>query len=374
MLSSFLRKLFKKNNIEQELKILYLPFNIGSMQAYTAEAINKIENCQAKYITYTSSNYSTSNSCEISINAIEKKAIFSKEPIKYFIYLWYKLYFRLVYIFIVLKYMIWCDVVHFVFEPIMPSSIDVKLAKWLGKKRFVEWVGSDIRIPEITSKESETYRQIHKEGFEYNESIKKSYKNQALFSKYGYTPILVPEMQIFINTDFFNKIFTTQYRIKTGIKPQDVNNSRLVFLHCPSKLKIKGSYIIEPIMYELEKEYNITYKRLTNVSRDTVLNEMAKADIYIDQIVLGSYASAAIEAMSMGKPTIAYIMPSVYQKGIPTYCPIVNAKADNLREKLIELIENPELRRKIGIASYEYATTFHDPDRLAKELLEIYRS
>ena len=100
----------------------------------------------------------------------------------------------------------------------------------------------------------------------------------------------------------------------------------------------------------------------------------AFAGIFIDQIILGSYAAAAIEAMSMGKPTVAYIMPSVFKKGVSESCPIVNANPDNLKAVLIDLINNPQLRNEIGRKSRKFVEEFHDSDKLAIQLLDIYRN
>ena len=94
--------------------------------------------------------------------------------------------------------------------------------------------------------------------------------------------------------------------------------------------------------------------------------------IFIDQIVLGSYAMAAMEAMCYGKPVIAYILPVLLENGINNECPIVNATHLTLESELEKLICNPELRFKLGKESRQYVEKYHDADILSKELYRIY--
>ena len=101
---------------------------------------------------------------------------------------------------------------------------------------------------------------------------------------------------------------------------------------------------------------------------------MKGCDIFIDQIILGSYASAAIEAMAYGKPVVAYIMPAVFTKGTPISCPIVNANPATLKDEMTRLIEDPVLRNKLGIAGRKYVEQMHDADKLATDLIKIYQS
>ena len=74
------------------------------------------------------------------------------------------------------------------------------------------------------------------------------------------------------------------------------------------------------------------------MTRAEALEIMQKADIFIDQLILGSYGMSSIEAMSFGKPVMTYIMPKVFEAGLPNECPIVNTNPTNLEGNLIALI------------------------------------
>ena len=75
---------------------------------------------------------------------------------------------------------------------------------------------------------------------------------------------------------------------------------------------------------------------------------MQKADIFLDQIICGGYGMACTEAMAFGKPVMCYIMPEVFKAGLPEDFPITNTNPDNLKEQLIKLITDPQMRHDTG--------------------------
>ncbi len=364
------------------LKILFAPVNTASMPAITAKAINQLAGYEAKYLNFVKHKFLKENEYQIKTYSSFVVFRFSKKisiisNIYGFLF-W--LYHSILSAIAVFKSIWWCDVLHWSGATILPFGLELKFAKLLGKKRFIEWVGSDIRVPEVTMQESKWYKDIFYNGYEYPVENKiTSYKRQSKFKDAGFTPILVPEMQLFLKPGLFERVYTTQYR-GPGIyetfepKVEKVNKGVVSILHCPSAPNAKGSNLIAPIIAKLKEKYPIEYIMLTGVPRSQVLENMMTCDIYIDQIVLGSYASAAIEAMSFGKPTLAYIMPSVFKKGLPKECPIVNVNADTLEGVLTTLICDENLRIRIGQESKAFVETFHSPKRLALELIQIYEN
>jgi hypothetical protein len=362
------------------MKVLFLPYNVASMPAITANAINAIDGYEAKYLNTVAHHYVAKNPCEIKLYPYFKNQTFKVNPLLFFLSNLEKItVFPIRYLFSIYYWIKWADIVHWTWGAKLPLQLDLRIAKWLKKKRFIEWVGSDIRVPEVTMQESKWYKDVFCNGYEYAkiENKAKSYKIQTIFHSLGYKPILVPEMQLFLKPGLFSEVYTTQYRIfeekkyDTSYYPK-LQNDKIVIVHSPSAIKAKGSDVIIPIIEKLKKKYPIEFILLHGVSREVVLNTMKSCDIFIDQIILGSYAAAAIEAMSFGKPVVAYIMPSVHKQGIPIDCPIINANPDSIESKLTEVIENPELRYNIGVKSRKYVENFHNADRLSMQLIDIY--
>lgn len=363
------------------MKILYAPGNIASMPAITAEAMNKIPGVTAKYISTQKHKYLQENDAMVNLAFAFPNKPFKENPLQNILYnISYNLFIKPYKFIILCRWIVWADVIHWTWDSTTPLNLDLKLAKILKKRRFIEWVGSEMRIPEITMLESKWYKEVFNNGYEYSamESKERSYRLQEKFYKYGFIPVLVPEMKLFLKPGLFKKVFSTQYRIFQKDKYPEIvsypGNDNIVIVHTPSAKIAKGSNYIIPIIEKLKRKYNIDFILLHNVSREKALETMKRCDIFIDQIILGSYAGAAIEAMSLGKPTLAYIMPSVYKQGTPYDCPVVNVNPDTLEEKLTQLIEDPALRHQVGAKSRKFVEEVHNADSIALQLLEIYKT
>lgn len=348
------------------MKILFLPQNIASMPAITADSLNKINGIEAKCLTQSPHKYQQNSRNIIVIAGLRNK------PLKW---LWYKLNLKRT----VKKWIDWADVVHYTWSPLYSDAKDVKYASDKGKKIFVEWVGSDIRNPDYLIPINPYYKFAFENGYEYAdvESNTRSLNNQKLFAKYGATPLISPELSLFVNKSLFKEIHLLNQRVDlknfNPIYPS-INNTRPLIIHSPTAKIGKGSNIIIPIVEELKKEYEFDFMLLHDISREKVLEIMQKADIFIDQIIVGSYGMAALEAMAFGKPVVCYIMPEVFEAGLSEECPIVNASPDNLKEQLIKLITNPQLRHDIGIKSRKFIEKFHDVEKVSSLLLSIYKT
>ena len=70
---------------------------------------------------------------------------------------------------------------------------------------------------------------------------------------------------------------------------------------------------------------------------------------------------------------MCHLLPQVFEAGLPQECPVVNTNPDNLREQLIKLITNPQLRYDTGRQSREYVEKYHDAEKIAKQLQNTYK-
>jgi hypothetical protein len=349
------------------LKVLIIN-NVASMQAITANALNKIVHVEATCIAFGTHKYISTFPSTIELKYVNKKENF-------LLYLYYKI----ISIFKVYHYIKESSIVHYVWTPILPFALDLYFCKFLNKKILVEFVGSEIRKPSLLFSFNKYYKKVFNSGYEYHELEKnnESEKLQKLFSKFNATPTVCPEISLFINNNLFSKKYLYMQRINSlDFIPNfpSKNKTKPLIIHSPSAQIAKGTNYILPIIEALKSEYDFDFKLLHNISRNEVLEIMKDADILLDQIILGSYGLATCEAMAFGKPVMCYIMPEVFEAGLDKECPIVNTNPDNLKENLIKLITNPELRHNIGIESRKFVEKYHNADTIAKELVEIYRT
>jgi glycosyltransferase involved in cell wall biosynthesis len=189
--------------------------------------------------------------------------------------------------------------------------------------------------------------------------------------------LLCPEMTLFVNRQLFPKgpiTFLQRMSVK-NIAPQypDVTKSKPLIIHSPSARICKGTSHIINAIEELKLKYDFDFKLIENMTRSEALKLISTCDIFVDQLITGSYGSACMEAMSFGKPVLTIILPEVFEAGLPLECPIVNSNPENIKQQLEKLIIDPLYRNQIGKASRTFVEKYHDADKLALDLLNIYK-
>lgn len=157
-------------------------------------------------------------------------------------------------------------------------------------------------------------------------------------------------------------------------RPPSVNGcSRPLVVHAPSNPQVKGTrYILEAIE-ELREEYDFDFKLVTGLEHSQAVELYSRADVVIDQLLIGSYGVLALEAMLLGKPVIAYLRSDV-RGTYPDSCPVVSADRDTLKGKLKELLCSASMRNELGYEGRRYAVAHHDYRNVAILLKELYES
>lgn len=144
------------------------------------------------------------------------------------------------------------------------------------------------------------------------------------------------------------------------------DKKNLTVVHCPNHRGFKGTEFIINIIEELKDEgYKIDFKLLENVKNSEILEILKEdADILIEQILYTGYSLNAIEGMASGLPVMSNLEDPYYTTLFRRYsylneCPILSTTPENLKENLIVLIKNKELRDKLGKLGTEYVKKYH---------------
>jgi len=345
------------------MKILFLPNNISSISTSSVQALNRIHGCEAKgfYTNKFSHQHSggAGNYYFVGISRRKNPIGWIMQEIKRFI-----LFKRL------LK---WADIIHWVYDDKGLKKREIRMIKRSKKPSVIEWVGSDIRNPEILFPINSYYKKVFHSGYEYAnyESFAQSAANQSKFKEYGAYPLVNPEMDLFVDKTIFSK----RYFVWPRMVLEDyecqyplAENKKPLILHSPTAKFAKGSEYIISAIEKLQNEYEFEFKLISNTPRPEVMQLMRQCDIFIDQVILGMYGLASCEAMCFGKPVLCYLMPTVLENGLPSDCPIVNTKIEDIEANIRMLLENGELRSSIGRKSRKYAEEYFN----AKKKAEVY--
>lgn len=335
------------------MNIALLPRNIGSDINYRVKALNEI-GLNAKGFNFQTSNIISSENLNILPQVVN---VFN--PLD-------RVRNTIEYIKILTRIVNWADIVHWVYDltyiPFTDISLEFRILRNANKPGVIQWCGSDIRNYKIDREINPYFKKAYDSGeWVYNESDIQSNRCQFNFSKLSYMPLEFIGMGHYIKPDLFPK----RYRIFQLLGSEDIipnipklSNKPFKIVHSPSSRGVKGTkYIIEAIN-ALKLKYEIDFVLLENLPRFEALRIVAECDIFIDQLIAGSHGSAAVEAMSFGKPVICYIN-EVIGKDYPSDLPIINANPDTIYSVLFTLLENRYTLNKIGENSRKYVEKYH---------------
>jgi glycosyltransferase involved in cell wall biosynthesis len=271
----------------------------------------------------------------------------------------------------------WADVVHwhYTLSPI-PFNRDLAYIARLNKPRLVEFWGTEIRDPERACTDNPYLKNLVAEGNAYVISSRSSKRVQKAFSRAGFACLIPgPELFDYLVPGFFPDAVRTEAAVDVkGIDPvfPDPGNKKPVVAHMPSRPKVKGTEFVMEAVESLSHELDFEFRLIQNVPHREALDMVRSCDIMLDQFIIGSYGTAALEAMALGKPVFCYIKPSLLPR-MPAECPMVNANPDDLRDRLKGMIQNGPLRHETGRKSRLYAEKHHDAGVVARQLAGIYR-
>lgn len=343
------------------MKILHLPTNIASMPAITVKALNKAGH-EARGLILDSNIMQSSEGMEIfNFN----KGSLLKYPV---IFQWYIEFLKLVY---------WADVIHWCGSFSKPLlKITLPVIKYLNKPAVVEFVGSDIRNPEIEFLDNPYYKEVFYNGYEYPyESAENSKSTQKMFADAGFKVIAMPGMGQYIDKTIFPDPFHVFQRIevdKFEFLPPDPNNKRPLVVHAPTAPVCKGTKYILKAVESLKGKIDFDFELIQNMPHSRAIETVKKCDVFIDQLILGSYGMATMEALAFGKPVFCYMKEKMTINEFPYDIPIVNTNPDNIFKNLELFLLDSILRNTTGIKSRRYAEKYHNIKIVIPSLINIY--
>ena len=346
------------------LRVLHLPTNTASIPSHTVHGLRGI-GVDARGLVMR----------DLENQSAEGLKIMDPKNSRQWSPMWVRSLVRRFHYFV--RWVSWADIVHWYFDSsILPFGLDLKMIKVLKKPAVVEWLGSDIRIPEIEFEDNPYYKAAFPNGYEYqSENYQRSRQTQKRFVKAGFVPVVIPCMIQYIQKDICPRFYKIWQPIRLdGFIPRcgDRRKRKPLIVHVTSAPVAKGTAAVLKAVDRLKKKYDFEFILIQGMIREKVLELIQQADIFLDQFVIGYYGMAALEAMGFGKPVLCYIKPSLLKEEAPDL-PIVNANPENLVEPLEAILCDGRLRYEIGKRSRAYVEKYHDATKVAHQLVDIYQ-
>lgn len=152
---------------------------------------------------------------------------------------------------------------------------------------------------------------------------------------------------------------------------RDTASAPPVVVHAPSNGWLKGTSSVRPILRRLDDEGLITYREITAVPHEQMPDFYSRADIVLDQFVLGIYGVAACEAMASGCVVMSHVDDFTRREvRIRTgrELPVVETTAETLEDELRRFAADPAEYGAVRDAGVSFVRAVHDGRRAAAAL------
>lgn len=262
------------------------------------------------------------------------------------------------------------DVFHFHATTFLDIMLDIPLLKALGKKVLMHYHGYEL-YPLF---DAETSRRLY--GDFAMKGRDRAYARIALFLVRRFADAVFvsePEMAPWIpGAVWIPQPLDLEYWMADASLSSGRHDGVINIVHAPSNRTKKGTIYVERAVRALQdKGYPVQLQIVENMPYEQVKKSYQRADIFVDQLLCGWYGNASCEAMALEKPVCCYIRSDLFS--FLGSCPIVNVTPETLESELIALIQDKDLRAKLGRRGRQYVAKVHDVMKIAAQCIEIYQ-
>jgi hypothetical protein len=250
---------------------------------------------------------------------------------------------------------------------------DIAYLKKLGKKLVFHFRGCDIRDEQINNRKNPALNCCQECTYdrEYCNGTAILMKRQKA-RKYGdMLLVTTPDLLDFV-PDARHLPFMSFPIDPAQIPDLERDRSRIRILHATNHEGIDGTRHVASAIEALKATgYPIEFIVVKRIPHDKALSLYKSADICVGKLRQGYYSNFQIETMALGKPTLCYLRPEFLAalQGIP----ILNTTPSTIFSNLKILLDNPEMRQRLGEEGKEYVRTMHDNELIGERLLDMYR-
>lgn len=268
----------------------------------------------------------------------------------------------------------WADVIHIFWD----CNLYLRCLSWLlRKQRVVTFVGSEVRIPEVSLQYNPYYRLAHEHSsYEYKdiESGEKSRDRQRRFCRCGFK-VIVWDTFRYIDEKICKRLFIVPHASVNTTPEHEERHDVISVVHAPTAPVAKGSRFVIEAMSRIQQKFPaVRFQVLTNVSNEQYQQAIADCDILIDQFIWGAYGIATQQALEMGKIVVCYLNESIAGKIFPADIPLVNATVDDLEAKLEEVLQRQDMRERIAREAKRFYKETHSPEAVAEKVIAVYKA
>lgn len=285
------------------------------------------------------------------------------------------------------------DVFNFYFgATLLPFSLDLPILRLLGKRIIMTYCGSDARLVFIERARNPFWSLIENDLIGTLDDVKHDRRKKLMLFWQGlwchkiiaprnlYAPVSKyvargkVEKDIWVHNLSFSAGVLEEEGTQSSLDAEYNSNSIPRVLHMPSSPVVKGTKYVRDAVAILKKEgLSFEYVEVMDVEHSQAIRELRKADIVLDQFLLGGFGSLSVEAMYYAKPVVCYLIDSVKREHYDD-CPVVNANLHTLKDRIEELVLDASLRKSLGVSGKAFVARHLDYVSINEKMLKLYQS
>ena len=170
-------------------------------------------------------------------------------------------------------------------------------------------------------------------------------------------PIYMSDKNKYLSEGKFYNNKITILQIGTGIRKNLESLIEAVSQLDNINLLIVGK--LSTLQMKLLSDLNIKYENYVDIDNPTIKNLYNRADIISFPSNCEGFGMIIIEANAMGKPVIAGDIPVLHEIGQNAALYVIPGCVTDLKDKIIQLSKNKELRKKMIKAGYDNVKRFN---------------
>lgn len=264
----------------------------------------------------------------------------------------------------------WNRSLYFSLNYLHNSGLDLPILKSRGKKILYRFSGFDVRRPALDKKVN-PYSPFK---YGYDHPFDERVQNRYLDFVFDYADELIvqdPELAQFVpNASVIPRALNLDDWKFVGIdKQKEVPH----IVHAPTSKAYKGSKYIHKALDELQAEgLKFTYELIENVPHAEAVKRYQKADIIIDQILIGATGVLTLEALALGKPCVVYLHEHLFKPFYGGKFPFANANPDTIKDVIRKLVKDKEWRQQLSSEGRKLVEEYHSIECVTDKLLDLY--
>jgi len=251
-----------------------------------------------------------------------------------------------------------------------PSLADLLYLKERGAKIIFHFRGTEIRNPELFEKVNPfSYSSDDPYSFSSKYSVESQKRMMSMLREVVDQFCVVDnELQTYVEEAM---ILHRTIGDEWG-QVDFMETEKPLVVHAPSRPKIKGTEYVNRAIEQLKEEgLEFDYQQVIGMSNDEAKKVYERADIIVDQLMIGWYGVLSVEAMALGKPVVAYIREDLevcFDGGLP----VINANPISIKEQLRSVISSSEMRREYAKKSRDYFERTHSNKVVLEAMEDLY--